>query len=620
MMKFILLIIILIFYHSGIAQHTITSNSKKYYSCSDQIKALDFNNPYYPVFTKKKNVKHSYPVISKKDTKSTKSDTDVYLIPDTLEVLAGFEGNAYNHIIPNDNDIAISDSGLIVSVINSTIYMYDAVNQSQLMAASFDYFLLDLGFNSANDFKFDPRVIYDHESDRFIFVVLNGLNSQYSKVLVGFSQTNDPTGDWNLYALEGNPVADSSWSDFPDIGLNGTDFFITVNLRADEGEWQDAFRQTVIWQIAKEDGYNGDALLTKLWSDVGTVDRKMRYMHPVTGGSGSYADNSYFISNHNFSQECDTIYLVVLAGNVYDDFAQIDIQTMRADIPYYLAQKANQPEGYELTINDARILDGFYENAKIHFITHSLDPVTGNVGIYYGVLHNADGCCGRYITAYFKSEDEIDFGYPAVSYAGMGDSDHCAIVTFNHTSENDYSGCSAYFTDGTGGFSSRAVIKTGTSIVNFMDTIKQPWGDYSGSQPKYNEPGKVWMSGSYAYNVGADGIFGTWISELASPFVAGIEDYNQSHFSYGNIYPNPVKSNSRAFLSFDLKRRAKVRAELFTMDGKAVVNNSVVIAEQEIQGGGYTFSFSTNSISQGTYLLVLFVNDVQVEAKRIIVQ
>ncbi|MEZ5014183.1 MAG: hypothetical protein R2794_07815 [Chitinophagales bacterium] len=76
--------------------------------------------------------------------------------------------------VPNDNDLAISNGGKIISVINSSIYIYDMDGtflQTLSLAAFAD--TLDIP-----DIKFDPKVVYDPVNDKFIITTASGIRSE----------------------------------------------------------------------------------------------------------------------------------------------------------------------------------------------------------------------------------------------------------------------------------------------------------------------------------------------------------------------------------------------------------------------------------------------------------
>ena len=192
----------------------------------------------------------------------------------------GFEGNLFGGI-PNDNDIAISNEGIIVSVSNSDMYVYDE-SGAVLLDVGLDEFADSLGL-LAN--SYDPKVIYDPTEDKFIMVFLNGNSSTSTDIVVCFSQTNDPSQGWHVYSLPGNPFNNNAWSDFPMIAITEQDFFVTVNhINSDSVSWQTGFMQSVIWQVKKSDGYAGSVINTVVHGDVNFQGLPIRNLLPVKGG------------------------------------------------------------------------------------------------------------------------------------------------------------------------------------------------------------------------------------------------------------------------------------------------------------------------------------------------
>ena len=79
---------------------------------------------------------------------------------DTIKIEKGFVGNSYNGRVPNDNTLAISNDGIIVSGINSRYLFYDTNNDSILNEGFFNDFTGSFPqYNTVS--KYDPKFIYD---------------------------------------------------------------------------------------------------------------------------------------------------------------------------------------------------------------------------------------------------------------------------------------------------------------------------------------------------------------------------------------------------------------------------------------------------------------------------
>ena len=80
---------------------------------------------------------------------------------------------------------------------------------------------------------------------------LNGFDPLYQLYHRCLSQTNDPAGLWNLYALPGNPKDNDRWTDYPMIALTEGELFLTGNLIIPGEPWQTGFSETLIWQMSR---------------------------------------------------------------------------------------------------------------------------------------------------------------------------------------------------------------------------------------------------------------------------------------------------------------------------------------------------------------------------------
>src|SRR5439155_4278869 len=72
-------------------------------------------------------------------------------------------------------------------------------------------------------------VFYDAAGGRWIFGAVANAELSSAAVLIGVSQTNDPTGMWSLYKIAVDPAA-LNWADFPTIGYNKNWIAVQVNI------------------------------------------------------------------------------------------------------------------------------------------------------------------------------------------------------------------------------------------------------------------------------------------------------------------------------------------------------------------------------------------------------
>ncbi|MFN4122557.1 MAG: T9SS type A sorting domain-containing protein [Flavobacteriales bacterium] len=521
------------------------------------------------------------------------------------ELLRNFNGNAYMNRVPNDNDVAISNAGQVVSVINSSFFIYDTAADSLQLTFSFDAFAAPL---ELPEIKYDPRVIYDPNADRFIAVILNGFLDSTSQIIVAFTTTNDATGEWNLYTLPGNPNNNGTWSDYPTIGISASELFIGINTFTNGSVNNSGFVESVFWQVDLANGYNGEALSTAYYSNIlPPNNRPIFNITPVRDGLTIAGDEMYLLSNRNLSTENDTFFLLKVSGRIPN--ANLSVQTLKAEGNYYMAPRARQASNRTFDTMDNRVTFAFKQNGIIQFVQNTLDTTRGTAGIYHGFILDYEN---NPSIRHNILSDTVDLGYATLNYLGNGAGDNRAIITVNHSSPTVFSGCSAYSFDGTSNYSQRLQVKEGENFVSVGFGTFNRWGDYSGAQRKYNEDGVVWMAGSYGRSNRTNG---TWIAELKwldDSFV-GISE-NQSEHKTPKVFPNP--SMDQISVSFVAEKSELMSFKLYDIQGRLVK----IILKDLTKKGENLFSFSTQPLPAGTYILRIESASGMVHQQKIIRQ
>lgn len=558
------------------------------------VKILNVENPvednktYAEYIEKCKSaIEKRYP---RKDNSANFLKSTNILTVDTPFVINGFEGNLFEANIPNDNSLAVSNDAKLMSAMNCNLYFYDLLQDSLMKKISLGAFSDTL--NLFPD-QYDPKLLYDSQADRFIAVYLAGFLDSTSSIIVGFSQTEDPTGFWNLYYLPGNPLADTSWSDFPAIAITNDELFVTVNLLKNDEEWQAAFKQSVVWQIDKASGYSGSLMQTKLWSDIKFDGKPIRNLNPIQGGSHSVGPDIYLLSDRNFSTQNDSLFLLHVSNNILDTSATMTINALISDKSYGMPPNAKQPMSQLLQTNDARVLGGFIENNNIQFVGNTIDTTSGFATFYHGIVSNVSSNPSAKLTL---MSDTLEFGYPNISYTGKSTSDNTAMITVNYSNSKTYPGFCAFYYNGAGEYSQKIILQKGNTFVNLMSGADR-WGDYSGSQRVYNDPGKVWVAGSFGKYV-HQGLYtyrlhGTWLAELQKPADEIIIPETFDLLAY----PNPVSDQILVDLSIPYDTELEVA--LYDINGRLVK----LLLKGPANAGKTLFSFSTLPLRNGIYFL-----------------
>lgn len=106
-----------------------------------------------------------------------------------------------------------------------------------------------------NPSTFDPKLLYDPYNNRWILTACANGGAATSAVLTGVSQTNDPTGTWNLYSTDAD-ATDVDWFDYPSMGFNKDWIVVGGNMFTRAGN---SFTAGKLFVYKKADLYAGVA-------------------------------------------------------------------------------------------------------------------------------------------------------------------------------------------------------------------------------------------------------------------------------------------------------------------------------------------------------------------------
>lgn len=490
--------------------------------------------------------------------------------------------------IPLDNDLAISDSGQIISVVNSNIYIYDTQGKRK-MSTSLRAFFEGLNLKSR---EFDPRVIYDHNADRFIMACLSGSESRGTSILLGVSQTHDPLESWNLYQLPGNPLGDSTWTDYPIVALNGNDLFVTGNFIQDDVHWSVGFRQSIIWQVGLSEMYEGETMEATLYDSIQYQGEFIRNICPLNDLEMS-GDNDelYFVSNRNQQLENDSLWVLKLADD--DNNGDYDLTTtvLKLNETYGFPPDAYQINNLRLSTNDARWLSGYRYGNQLHFVGNTVTP-SALVGVYHGMVNNFE--TNPQATGHILSDTLVEYGYPAITRIANSQGEHAAIIVANSSSAQMFPSTGAFYYDGDGNYSDYLQVWEGNDNMNMLSGPDR-WGDYMGVQTRYNNHAEVWMSGTFGTpsKIPATRVASFWHPEYEPVGILAHSTPTTEVY----VVPNPMAEKTS--IEFTTNKTEVLEIAIYNSNGKLID----VILKDKVKEGLNRFRFSTYSLSSGVYII-----------------
>ena len=547
----------------------------------------------------------TFPLKSNTNTNKTSAKAEKPIVGRQTPTYRRLPNGTVNNVtggIPNDNSMAISNGGILISGFNSSIWAYDYNTDTIVFPTATISLKAMSGESGIGGNYYDPKLIYDPDFDRFILTFLKNNNPATNKIFLCFSSTNNPSDPWYVYSLPGNPLNNNRWTDYPAVSLTDKEFFVTGNLIVPGVSWQVGFDGSVIWQVNKEEGYNNANDITyKLYSQVSYNGFYTRNIHPVRGATG-IAEKQYFLSNRNFDISNDTLFVMHLTGDQTDPNTELVITHAVTDIAYGFPPNGQQTDTdlndptSGLQTNDARVLGAFLLKDKIQFVGNTVNPSTGRAAVYHGHIKNPSSNEPE-IKGTIIASDTLDYGYPNIAFTGRSQAESQAIIGFDFTSKNDFPGVGAMYFSNDEEYSDLQVLVNGLSYMDRQSGTAERWGDYLGIQSKFDNPGFVYSSGYYSIDFNRNS---TWVSELISPDTSVVYDCPVATGS--KVYPNPSGIYEDINIEFILETTQDISAYIYDLNGRLVSK----IAETKDCVGTNILSFSTAPLSSGIYVIRIY--------------
>lgn len=524
-------------------------------------------------------------------------------IPEPPIIEAGFDANPRQANTPTDNTMAIGYDGTNITAVNSNL-QFRAEDGSLIRNFSLNSFSVSIA-NGVG--KFDPRAIFDPESNRYAMVWLAGSNSESSTIIVAFSSSDDVREPWNLYSIDGSPQGPGLWSDYPMISFTDSELILTINLILEGEPWQTGFSETLIYQMDKEKAYAGESFELNMIDGIQFGGTNIRYLHPVKSADSTLEDELYLLSNVNFAIENDSMIMVKLTGGM--DNPELEFSQLRSDINYNVSPDSPQIDGTMLYTNDARILDAFLIGDHIQFVGNSLAPNRNSSGVYHGTIPDVNN--PGIVNGQILDHPDLDLGYPGIAWTGIEDNEYDAIVVAQHSSTETFAGISALYLDQDGEASEWISVREGEGFLDMLNGATERWGDYIGCQRKFNEPGIVWVSSMYPDD-----------NNRSNSWLAALSESERQQSSTSNplaenvnleVFPNPAFEI--VTINIDLPRNDFLYLSLDNNQGQTV---HVFHNDRTRKKGLLEFSFDISSLSSGVYIFRGILGTDEIVTRKIV--
>jgi hypothetical protein len=411
--------------------------------------------------------------------------------PSQPELVRGFEGINDTGSFPPDPAIAAG-----------TDHVIQAVNRSFRISTKTGTTLSTTTFASwwspviSGVSPFDPWVHYDPHDNRWVLLtVARNTSTNQAWYLIATSWTDDPTGSWCVWALDAdvdgsNPS--SNWADYPKIGLDDTNFYITSNQFAFS---DDSFQYAKVRILGKDQFYNntcGSIAWYDYWDLRNGDDSNAFTVQPaLTFGTPG---KEYLVNSRSGSGSSVTLWSVTGTWPNASDTPPSLTREATVSVGSYSAPPDAEQPGSTTRINtgDARLLNAVYRSGSL-YTTHT-------------IMCNSTDACARYLRISTSSNTatlDVAYGAPGFYYfypAVMPNSSGHIFTVFNRSSASEFAGIRYTWRQTSDpAFQSSASLKAGEATYVRLDSLgRNRWGDYNGIALDPIAPTQVWIYSEYA--------------------------------------------------------------------------------------------------------------------------
>ena len=401
-----------------------------------------------------------------------------------------------NTVIPPDTMGTVGLNHL-VSFLNNDIAVWNRAGTNLYQTGLETFMTVPLGLGTD---AFDPHVLFDPHSSRFIGICANGPSGETthdSNIALAVSATSDPTGSWYRWAIDadvdtvsGGSTQTDNWADFPSLGVDQSAVYITANMF--RGVARATFQYVKVWCIPKAQLLTGSASIS--WTEFVNVN----------GALGTFALRPCVTYGATTSE-----YLVSTGWSFYgieiwriDDPTGTPTLTNTASpfLPAYDHLLANAPQlggAGLIETNDDRMLDAEYRGGSI-WCTHSID-VSNRTSVRWYQLGAASGAIMQQGTI---SDSARSYYYPSIAVNAAGD----VALGFTGSSASEYA--SAFYTaraagDPAGSTQAVSLLKAGEAYYykTYSGTSNR-WGDFSETCVDPAHDTGFWTIQEYAWTPG----------------------------------------------------------------------------------------------------------------------
>ncbi len=401
-------------------------------------------------------------------------------------------------LIPPDTMGAAGPAHL-VSLLNSEWGVFSKAGE-KLDNVTLESFWSSLG--PAADFPFDPKILYDQHSGRFVAVTLDCTITTHSWVLFAVSSTSNPLDPWDKWAidadLDNNTIQTNNFADYPGLGVDEFNIYITANMFDNN----DGAQYGKLWIIPKSDNVlNGNSTIT--WFEFhGPLFSGFSRQPAHTFGTSA---SQYLVSEGSSTQ---------LALTRIDNISGTPVLNSPATVPGItsyapMISTPGAPQlglGNDNTIDtsDTRMLNAVYRNGSVWATHHVVGP-SGKVEVAW---YRINPVSNTIVTQGRITDSNRWYYYPSIAV----NKDNVAAIGFTGSSSTEFAG--GWYTivwPSTGTADPVTLLKAGEApYYKTLSGTSNRWGDFSATMVDPTDDTTFWTLQEYAQIPDERDRWGTW--------------------------------------------------------------------------------------------------------------
>jgi hypothetical protein len=402
--------------------------------------------------------------------------------------------------VPPDPELTVGPNH-IIAVVNVALEIYDKSGNSLVGPTTFDSFM---SANPNCTGVFDPNAIYDEAEDRYIL----GIDADGTGYCLAVSQTNDPTGSWNIYHYVTGSA--SIFFDYPHAGVGRDAIYMGANM------FTASFLDSRIWAFDKQAMYAGQPAASVMQNLGSNEDTPQPInLHGWSQGTWPTSGPHYIITETGYDGANHTIWSWndPFGANTLTAVGSLNLNTTTG-VTAGLPLDSIQSGGGTLDAGDWRPLDFEYRNGfGWTTMTIACNPGSGSVNcIRWAQINPATATVVQ--SGVLSSNGDYRF-HPDLAV------NHCDDMAVGYTKSSSSIFPSVFYagrqgTDPLNTLQAETQIKAGEiNYTSFEVFSPRRWGDYTGMT--IDPDGTTfWYLGEYSKNTGTtQGRWGTYIASMS---------------------------------------------------------------------------------------------------------